>query len=45
MMRHFILVFLHVHGKLFTRVGLDSFEKVKEELLQLFHKVSYGQAH
>ncbi|XP_075760553.1 telomerase-binding protein EST1A isoform X3 [Pelodiscus sinensis] len=34
--KRFILSFLHAHGKLFTRIGMESFPAVAEEVLRKF---------
>ncbi|XP_069082252.1 telomerase-binding protein EST1A isoform X1 [Pleurodeles waltl] len=35
--KRFLLSFLHAHGKLFTRVGMETFPAVAEKVLREFH--------
>ncbi|XP_053424478.1 telomerase-binding protein EST1A isoform X2 [Nycticebus coucang] len=35
--KRFILSFLHAHGKLFTRIGMETFPAVAEKVLKEFH--------
>ncbi|XP_069471454.1 telomerase-binding protein EST1A [Ambystoma mexicanum] len=35
--KRFLLSFLHAHGKLFTRVGMETFPAVAEKVLKEFH--------
>ncbi|XP_078480958.1 telomerase-binding protein EST1A isoform X1 [Ciona intestinalis] len=37
-MKQFSLMFINIHGKLFTRVGFESFHELKQKVLHLFQQ-------
>lgn len=38
LMKHFMLIFLNIHGKQFTRVGLEDYSQLVTKMLRIFNK-------